>query len=314
MKIGFTTICLGGLSLKEKALWAKNNGFGALEIACWPGNDNGSYSGADIDVDALSKKQAGEITALMNEYGLTISSLAYYDNNLDADPDRRAFVNSHVKKVIDAAALLGTPLVGTFVGKDSSRSFRENFDEFEKVFGALAAHAEDNGVKLMIENCDMRGWQTPWEPGTISYSPELWQEMFARVPSKSFGLNYDPSHLLLMLMDYIAPVAEFRDRIFHAHAKDSRVLKKELNRYGVFDRRLGEPNQSGYREAKIPGLGDIDWKAFIGALQQAGYDSVLSIEHEDKAFEGSVEKVKEGLLIAKQNLETALASGNSLAP
>ncbi len=296
------------MPLEEKARWTRDHGFGAMEIACWPKSDDGRYSGADIDVETLSGGRAAEIKSLMGEYGLTISSLAYYDNNLDSDPAKRAFVNNHVKKVIEAAVLLETPLVGTFVGRDSSRSFPQNFDEFEKVFGALVAHAEDNGVKLMIENCDMRGWQVPWEPGTISYSPELWREMFARVPSKSFGLNYDPSHLLLMLMDHISPITEFRDRIFHAHAKDARILREELNRYGVFDRRLGEPNQWGYREAKIPGMGEIDWRAFVGALRGIGYDSVLSIEHEDREFEGSVEKVQEGLLLAKRHLEEALDS------
>jgi len=291
------------MPLKEKAKWAKENGFEALEIACWPKANDRDYSASDIDVDTLTKENADDIRAYMKEYGLTISSLAYYDNNLDRDPEKRAFVNNHVKKVIDAAVLLETPYVGTFIGKNIDKSIKDNFDEFEKVFGDLVSYAETKGIKLMIENCDMRGWQKPGEPGTISYSPELWEEMFKRIPSKNFGLNYDPSHLILMLMDYISPVREFKDRIFHVHAKDGKILKKELGRYGVFDKQLGAPNEWGYRKAKMPGLGDVDWESFIKVLKETGYDYVVSIEHEDTDYEGSEEKVKEGLLIAKKSLE-----------
>lgn len=303
MKLGFLTVCLGATPLEEKAKWAAGNGFEALEIACWPKSNDRDYSASDIDVDSLNEEKASKIRGHMKKCGLAISSLAYYDNNLDRDPEKRAFINNHVKKVIDAAVLLETPYVGTFIGRNIDKSIKDNFDEFEKVFGGLVRYAEDRGVKLMIENCDMRGWQKPWEPGTISYSPELWEEMFRRIPSKSFGLNYDPSHLVLMLMDYIAPIKAFKERIFHVHAKDAKIMKSGLDRYGVFDKRLGEPNEWGYREAKMPGLGSVDWSRFINELKEAGYDYVISIEHEDKEYEGSEEKVKEGLLVARDTLK-----------
>jgi sugar phosphate isomerase/epimerase len=306
MKLGFLTVCLGNMTLEEKAKWAGENGFEALEIACWPKSNDRDYSSSDIDVDSLTQEEADRIKTFMKKYGLIISSLAYYDNNLDRDTEKRGLVNKHVKKVIDAAIMLETPYVGTFIGKNSDLSVKDNFDEFEKVFGELVGYAEEKGIKLMIENCDMRGWQKPGEPGTISYSPELWEEMFRRVPSKSFGLNYDPSHLVLMLMDYMSPVMQFKDRIFHVHAKDGKILRDMLERYGVFDRQLGEPNEWGYRQAKMPGLGEVDWKKFIKALKKVGYDYVVSIEHEDREYEGSEQKVKEGLLIAKKSIEKFL--------
>lgn len=303
MFLGFLTVCLGNMPLKEKARWAYENGFKSLEIACWPRENERDYSASDIDVDNLTAEEADRIKAYMKEYGLRISSLAYYDNNLDRDLQKRTFINNHVKKVIDAAVMLETPLVGTFIGRNIEKSIKDNFDEFEKVFGELVGYAENRGIKLMIENCDMRGWQVPGQPGTISYSPELWEEMFKRIPSKNFGLNFDPSHLVLMLMDYISPIYAFKDRIFHVHAKDGIIKKDMLDRYGVFDKQLGYPNEWGYREARMPGLGQVDWGKFIKALKDIKYDYVISIEHEDRNYEGSEEKVKEGLLIAKNHLD-----------
>jgi sugar phosphate isomerase/epimerase len=304
MKLGFLTVCLGNMPLEKKAEWARENGFESLEIACWPESNDRDYSASDIDVVNLTQKKADEINRMMKDNGLVISSLAYYDNNMDRDPDRRKAINNHLLKVIDAAAMLDTDLVGTFIGRNIDKSIRENFDEFEEVFGKIVEYAEKNNVRLMIENCDMKGWQIPGLPGTISFSPELWAEMFRRIPSKNFGLNYDPSHLVLMLMDYLGPISEFKDRIFHVHAKDGKILPDKLKYYGVYDMQL-EPKW-GYKAAKMPGLGDVDWKAFIGELKKNGYDGVISIEHEDNDYEGSLEKVKEGLLIAGRHLRPVI--------
>lgn len=302
MYIGFLTVCLGNMPLKEKAEWAAKNGFKALEVACWPRENDRDYSSCDIDVVNLDEREAEAIKAYMREYGLKMTSLAYYDNNLHHDPQKRAFINNHVKKCIDAAVLLGVPSVGTFVGRNINKSIKDNFDEFEEVFSGLVSYAEDKGVKLIIENCPMEGWQLPGQPGTISFTPELWREMFRRVPNKNFGLNYDPSHLRFQLIDYIAPIAEFKDRIFHVHAKDSEVYEDKLAEYGVFNKQLDTPG-TGYWQFRMPGLGQVDFGAFIKALRDIGYDDVVSIEHEDPMYEGSEEKVKEGLVLGRSYLE-----------
>lgn len=305
MYLGFLTVCLGNMPLKEKAKWASENGFKALEVACWPQANDRDYSSCDIDVANLTQGEADEIKAYFKEYGLTISSLAYYDNNLHNDPAQREFVNNHVKKVIDAAVMLDVPMVGTFVGRDIDKNMVENFDEFEKVFTDLVSYAEARGKKLMIENCDMRGWQVPGIPGTISYTPELWEEMFRRVPSKSFGLNFDPSHLLPQFVDYLKAAEDFSDRIFHVHAKDAEVYPDRLNKYGINNRQLpgsGEDNY-GYWRYRMPSLGQVDWEKLIALLKSKGYDGVVSTEHEDPLYEGSEEKVKEGLVIGLRHLE-----------
>lgn len=302
MHLGFLTVCLGGMPLKEKAEWAAENGFKALEVACWPRKNDRDYSSSDIDVENFTQKEADEIKAYMDGLGLTISSLAYYDNNLHCDPAKRSAVNSHVKKCVDAAVLLGVPAVGTFVGRNINKSIKDNFDEFEQVFGELVGYAETKGIQIIIENCPMEGWQVPGLPGTISFTPELWGEMFRRVPNRNFGLNYDPSHLRFQLIDYIAPIAEFKDRIFHVHAKDSEVFEDKLAYYGVFNKQL-DGGDCGYWRFRMPGLGQVDFGKFIQALKEAGYDGVVSIEHEDPLYEGSEEKVKEGLILGRKHLE-----------
>jgi sugar phosphate isomerase/epimerase len=303
MKLGFLTVCLGNMPLEEKAKWASENGFSMLEVACWPQDNERDYSSCDIDVANLTEKKAEKIKAYFKEYKLEISSLAYYDNNLHNDPDKRAFVNKHLKKCIDAAVMLETPMVGTFVGRNIDKSIKDNYDEYEKVFGEIVRYAEDRGIKIVIENCPMEGWQVAGLPGTISFTPELWEEMFRRIPSKNLGLNYDPSHLLFQLIDYNAPLSKFADRIFHVHAKDAQVFEDKLKWYGVFNKQLPGGEDRGYWMFRMPGLGQVDWGKFIGELKAIGYDGVISIEHEDPIYEGSIEKVKEGLILGKKHLE-----------
>ncbi|NLL68010.1 MAG: sugar phosphate isomerase/epimerase [Clostridiaceae bacterium] len=302
MELGFLTVCLGNMPLKEKAKWAGENGFKELEVACWPKSNTRDYSSCDLDVENFTEQDAKIINEYLKEYGLTISSLAYYDNNLHKDLAKRTLINNHVKKCIDAANMLGVQAVGTFTGRNIDKSIKDNFDEFEVVFKDLISYAENKGVRLMIENCPMEGWQAAGQPGNISFTPELWEEMFRRIPSKNFGLNFDPSHLLFQLIDYIPLIEKFKDRIFHVHAKDSEVYQDKLKYYGVFNCQLGGHNE-GYWRFRMPGLGQVDWEKFLKALDDIGYNGVVSIEHEDPLYEGSEEKVKEGLIIARKHLE-----------
>jgi sugar phosphate isomerase/epimerase len=229
--------------------------------------------------------------------------MAYYDNNLDADLRRRKFYHDHLKKVIDAASLLDVKFVGTFVGARADTSAGENIKEIGKVFRPLVRYAEDRGVKIMIENCPMDSWVRFGLPGNYAYSPELWDALFHEIPSKNFGLNFDPSHLHWLGIDYIRAAKEYAGKIFHAHAKDTEILAEGAYRYGLFARQLDPiPWKSGWWRYRMPGLGAIDWKKLIATLQEAGYDNVLSIEHEDPVWEGSEEKVKHGLALGLKHL------------
>ena len=296
MKIGFLTVALKGLDFQRIAEWAHSAGFEALEVAAWPVINERDYSSTTIDVTTFDRKRAEEVKALLDKNELIISSFAYYDNNLHPDPKKREFINNHLMKVIDAASMLGVELVGTFVGRDPTKSVEENIEEFEKVFKPLISYAESKNVKLMIENCPMVSWQENEKIGNIFYSPQLWREIF-RITPDSFGLNLDPSHLYWLGIDHTEVIKEFSDRIFHVHAKDVEIDRKKIYEQGIYGYFGSNPHGKSWWIYRLPGFGEIDWEDFIRELKKVGYDFVVSIEHEDPVWEGDNEKSMKGLLM-----------------
>ena len=300
MKLGILSAAFPTLSLDEVSAWASGEGYQALELAVWPtgGKVERRYAGtAHIDVVGLDKSAADRIVDRLAEQGLTISALAYYPNPLDPDPEVSRAAFEHLRHVILAAELLGVPVVGTFAGRDKNRSLDENFDEFARVWPELVHFAGDHGIKVAIENCPMIFSGDEWPGGTnIAYSPANWRRMFEIIPDENFGLNFDPSHLVWQFIDIPRAVHEFGDRIFHVHAKDLEVRTDGLYEHGVMSAGVG------WQVPRLCGLGQVDWGAFFGALYATGYDYVASIEHEDRAFEGSVEKVQRGFRIAHDTL------------
>lgn len=304
MKFGFLTGCLQNMSLEEKMNYAHQVGFTALDVSCWPRENTRDYSGSDIDVENLTDAEVTKIKSDQQKYNIEFSSLAYYDNMLDPDPQIRATYKAHLEAVIIAAEKLGTPLVGCFTGKNQTKSIKENFDDFEVLFTDLVSFAEQHHVKLMIENCPMPGWQEDGLPATISYSPEFWDEMFKRVPSSSFGLNFDPSHLAWMHIDYLDCLRKYKDRIFHIDAKDVIVDEEQFHYYGIFGKKLNRQHEEdlGFWTPVIPGLGDINWSEFYNVMKEIGFDSYFSIEHEDRRFADNNKDVEAGLEYAYNHL------------
>jgi sugar phosphate isomerase/epimerase len=302
VKLGFLTAAFPDLTLEEVAAWAASEGFETLEVACWPaaGGERRRYAGvAHIDVDALD---ADAVHKLLGRHGLEISALAYYPNNLHPDQEQREQVNAHLRKVVDAAQVLGVGIVGTFVGNDQTKAMPANLTLFGEVWPPLVAHAEERGVSIAIENCPMIFSYDEWPGGTnLARSPAVWDEMFETIPSERFGLNLDPSHLVWQMIDYERVVYDFADRIFHVHAKDMEVDRDGLYRNGVLS--LG----IGWQVPRLPGLGEVRWDRFLAALYAVGYDHAVSIEHEDRAFEGEQELVKRGFLIARNALRPYVA-------
>ncbi len=155
MKLGLLTAAFPTLTLDEIAEWAAANAFDSLEVAAWPAGEGAArrYAGVcHIDVDDFSPQQVAET---LKRHGVTISALAYYPNNLDPDDEARDAAHAHLRKVIEAAAKLGVPTVGTFVGNDKSRPLPENLERFAELWPPLVAHAGDHGVQIAIENCPM---------------------------------------------------------------------------------------------------------------------------------------------------------------
>lgn len=303
MYVGFMTACLPNVPLEELVSWAALNGFRALEVACWPaGQKDRRYAGVHhIDVETLTPYEAERIRRLVSERNLTISSLGYYPNNLDPDDSKRSLFHEHLRKVIEAAAQLGVSIVGTFVGRDPQLKLEDNLETFKKYWPDLVRYAEDRGVKVAIENCPM---MYTWPAGSnVAFCPDFWDEMFSIIPSPNFGLNLDPSHLIWQFIDPVVIVKEYGRRILHVHAKDTLIDWSVVRRVGFFSQRN---NLYTWWKDKIAGLGDVDWKAFIGALYEVGYRGVISIEHEDRTWEDSEERIKQGLLLGKKTVETYL--------
>ncbi len=303
MKLGFLTACLPQVGLTELVKWASSKGFEALELAAWPVNSSRDYQARQIDAARFTKEEAKRVKDLFAEYKMAISAMAYYDNNLDPDLKVRKHHLDHLYKVISSASLLGVPYVGTFVGGRPDKEPGEIIREIGKVFKEIMKIADDNGVKIMIENCPMENWQRFGLPGNYAYSPELWDALFNEIPSDSFGLNLDPSHLYWLGIDYIQCIKDYAPKIFHTHAKDAEILIDGKQRYGIFSRQIEPtPWKSGWWRYRMPGLGQIDWQKYISALQEVGYEGTLSIEHEDPVWEGSEEKVKRGLVAGLKHL------------
>lgn len=303
MKLGFLTACLPNLNLDDLLTWAAGAGFQALELAAWPVASDRDYQARQIDAARMDRAEAERIKALFARHGLAISALAYYDNNLHPDPEQRKTFHQHLRKVIDAAALLEAGLVGTFVGGRPDLSPAENIRQAGTLFRELTRYAADRGVRLMIENCPMENWVQFGFPGNYAFSPELWTALFEEVPAENFGLNLDPSHLYWLGIDPLQAVREFAPRIFHAHAKDTEILQAGRHCHSILGTQVNpQPWKSGWWRYRLPGLGSIDWGRFVAALQECGYDHVLSIEHEDPVWEGSEEKIKRGLILGRQHL------------
>jgi len=303
MKLGYITACLPNINLDELVKWSSETGFSTLELAAWPIESNRDYQARQIDAANFNKDDADRVKGIFEEYGMEISAMAYYDNNLHPDLDKRNNYISHLKKVIDTASLLDVELVGTFIGSRPDKSPTENIKEDGEVFRKIVEYAEDKGVKIMIENCPMENWVQFGLPGNYAYSPELWDALFNEVQSDSFGLNFDPSHLYWLGIDHIEAVKDFASKIFHAHAKDTELLDDGIYKYGIFGKQVDPiPWKSGWWRSRMPGSGEIEWQQFISSLQENGYDKVLSIEHEDPIWEGSEEKIKNGLKLGHKHL------------
>ena len=299
MKLGLMSAALPQLSLEQLAAWASQNRFGMLEIACWPkGRSDRRYAGVThIDVATLDKAGAQEINELIEQHGLEISSLGYYPNPLHPDPDHRSEVIEHLKKVIVAAEMLHVPIVGTFVGRNKDATFEANLDQFAQIWPPIVKFAADHGIKIAIENCPMIFSNDEWPGGNnLAINPQIWRKMWEIIPDQNFGLNLDPSHLVWQFIDYTRVVHDFKDRIFHVHAKDMRIDREQLYQRGIMSAGMG------WQIPRLPGLGEVNWAQFISALYEVGYDYVVSIEHEDRAFEATEELVKRGFLISRDVL------------
>jgi sugar phosphate isomerase/epimerase len=269
-------------------------------MMCWPvGTAERRYAGVThIDANDLSPERINSIQELLSEKGISVSALGYYPNPLEADQEQAAVFVAHIKKVISASAQLGIGVMNTFIGRNPQKNIEDNFSVFKETWPSIIEHAEDQNVKVGIENCPMYFSGDEWPAGkNLAYCPAIWRRMFAEIPSDHFGLNYDPSHLIWQHIDYIKPLYEFKDKLFHVHIKDAKLHRDRLDEVGI----LATPLE--FHTPKLPGLGDVDWGSFFSALTDVGYQGAACIEVEDRAYEGSPEIIKGSLIQSRNYLQ-----------
>lgn len=304
MKIGFLTN-----ALVEQARRSGSDAFSTLpQVADWAA----AHGFTDLECGPMLPLDRAAYEQVLGESRIGISALIYCRNYLSTDPEEAAQHLAALRERIEFAGALGIDKVVTSTGIDKSvveglydrdpalrdrgnlirRIPAQSLDRVVDLFGPLVELAEKNNVRLCFENCPLMG--------NIAISPVLWKKIFERLPSDHLGLAYDPSHLVWEMIDPYTPLLEFKDKIFHVHAKDTAIDRVKLARTGI----LTDFSWWSYR---IPGRGELDWRQLLGQLIAEGYDGTISLEHEDAAYEGSVEAVENGLLDGKAWLETCMA-------
>lgn len=299
MKFGLLTAICEGMTFEEVVDFAAENQLECLEVACWPqGGAQRRYAGVShIDVANLDEEKAEQINKLCEEKGVKISSLAYYPNPLDPDEEKRNSYISHIYKLMDASALLGVNMITTFIGRDPHKNVDENMELVKEIWTPIVRYAEKKGVKIAIENCPMLFTNDEWPGGqNIMSTPANWRRVFEILDSPNLGINYDPSHFVWQQIDYIKPIYEFKDKIFHVHYKDIKVYQDKLADVGVMETPLQ------YMSPKLPGLGDVDWGKYVSALTDIGFNGCSVIEVEDKAFEEDLNSAKRAVLLSARYL------------
>lgn len=295
MKLGIVSAIYDGFTFEEAIDNAAANGCECIEVACWPqGKAERRYAGVShIDVENTSPEYIAYIKDYTAKKGVAISSLAFYPNTMDGNLEKRTANIEHLKKVIHMSALLGVNMVTTFIGRDQTKTVEENLELFKEIWPPIIKLAEEKGVKIAIENCPMLFGADQWPGGqNLFTTPALWRKMFELLPSDNFGINYDPSHFIWQQIDYIKPLYEFKDKIFHVHFKDIKLYRDKLDDVGI----MGYPLD--YMSPKLPGLGDVDWGKYVSALTDIGFDGYACIEVEDKAFEGSKERILDSVALS----------------
>lgn len=296
MKFGLLTAILDGMSFEEVVAFAAENNLECLEVACWPatGGAKRRYAGVcHIDAERVcsDKDYAAYVKGVADFAGVEISSLGYYPNTMDPDLAKRKTYVDHIHALIDASAILGVNMVTTFLGRDPRKTVEENLELVKEVWPPILKHAEEKGVRIAIENCPMWFTKDEWPGGqNLMTSPANWRKVFEVLPSPNLGINYDPSHFVWQQIDYIKPIYEFKDRIFHVHYKDIKIYQDKLADVGV----MAYPLE--YMTPKLPGLGDVDWGKYVSALTDIRYKGNSVIEVEDKAYEGSLEDARKAVI------------------
>lgn len=292
LELGLVSAILPDYTFEQLIDYAASIKLEWVEVCCWPvGKAERRYAGVThIDISTLNDENMMYYVNYAKDKGVKISSLGYYPNAMDNNLEGREVAINHIKDLIVVSGKMGINMVTTFIGKDKTKTVEENLELFKEIWSPIVKLAEENNVKIAIENCPMLYTKDEWPGGNnLASTPNIWRKMFELIPSDNLGLNYDPSHPYLIQSDYVKPLYEFKDKIFHVHFKDIQIYQDKLDEFGVFS------YPSLWHSPKLPGLGGVDFGAFCSALNDIRYSGPACIEVEDRAFESSDKDVLLGI-------------------
>ncbi len=234
------------------------HGFESFSITFWQ-----TLGGTDL------QRLAADVKEALGDSGAVISSVSCFGNPLEhreIDEQTRAGWEA----LIDNAHLFGCDIVTGFAGRLIDVPIDQQMDRFVEVWGPLAKRAADKGVRLAFENCDMGG---TWERGdwNIAQTPAAWEMLFNAIPSDNVGLQWEPCHQMVKLIDPMPQLRKWVKKVFHVHGKDATVYWDVVREHGVFG-----PHQFAFH--RTPGFGDSNWTDIISELRRAGFVGSIDIE------------------------------------
>jgi sugar phosphate isomerase/epimerase len=215
------------------------------------------------------KRLAAELKEIIGDSGVVVGALGMFGNPLeDGDLDRQTLAGWET--LIDNAHLFGTNIVAGFTGRIRGKPLTESLPRFKEVWSRLAARAAERGVRIAFENCAMDG---NWARGdwNIAHNPDAWEMMFNEVPAENLGLEWEPCHQLVYLIDPLPQIRKWASRIFHVHGKDATVRWDVIREHGIF-------GKVAFVQMRTPGFGDSDWSRIISELRLAGFRGSIDIE------------------------------------
>jgi len=285
MKIGIFTALFSDWPAEKVFKYVSGLGYQMVELAA--GGVVPATHLPNGSVESLIKGEASEFKKELEKYNLEVSALSFYTNILDADLNRRSRNVSEMKKVIEAANAIDVPCINTFSGCpfdwgrwysfpfENIEIYERGWKEAKEVWMPILDFAAEHNVKICIE-------VMPSIYG-MAYNPDTAERMMKEIPHKMLGLNYDPSHFIWQMIDPILPIYKFAQKIFHFHAKDTKIYPHIMRETGNMITGSWTAPRRSWR-FRVPGWGDADWKGIISALMEIGYDYVLSLEFEDSTM------------------------------
>lgn len=263
IKIG---TCIPGQQAEQWLPGMKDKGF-----ECFAINFHMTYGGVDL------KELAPKVLSMLEGTGTYVSTVGYYCKALQNESQLH-----DLEYAIDNAHLFGAKTVATFAGALEGQPVDAAIPRFKEVFSELAKRAEDRGVKLAIENCPMSGdWRHP--TCNIGFNPDAWELMFDAVPSDALGLEWEPAHQLIQLIDPIPQLRVWAKKIVHLHGKDTSVDWDAVRRRGIYAAKDFAPERT-------PGFGDTNWRDVFSILHENGYEGDVCIEgYHDPVYSGQWE-------------------------